>query len=101
MRSICSTSCAMWTIIRCLCHLCKSLTIRDRRERDGKTLILADMTMAYKMLSETFTTQVLMDREALKIDVKYIEGPFRHLDNQWQFEEIDPSFMPGSFQTGL
>ena len=66
-------------------------TIRDRRERDGKTLILADMTMAYKMLSETFTTQVLMDREALKIDVKYIEGPFRHLDNQWQFEEIDES----------
>ena len=67
--------------------LCQSLSIRDERERDGKKLVLADMTMAYKMLSETFTTQVLMDRAALRVDVKYIEGPFRHLDNVWRFVE--------------
>ena len=50
--------------------------------------MLADMTMAYKMLSETFTTQVLMDPEDLKIDVKYIDGPFKHLDNQWRFTDL-------------
>ncbi len=69
--------------------LCKSLKIRDRRERNAKTLVVADMTMAYKMLSETFTTQVLMDHDALKIAVKYIEGPFKHLDNAWHFEALD------------
>lgn len=67
--------------------LCQSLTVKTKRERDNKILVLADMTMAYKMLSETFTTQVLMKRNDLAIDVKYIEGPFSHLDNTWTFEE--------------
>lgn len=68
--------------------LCQSLTVKSKRERDSKTLILADMTMAYKLLSETFTTQVLMKQDELAIDVKYIEGPFKHLDNTWKFEAI-------------
>lgn len=69
--------------------LCQSLTVKSTKERNGKMLMMADMTMAYKMLSETFTTQVLMNHEALQIDVKYIEGPFKHLDNQWKFKDID------------
>jgi len=69
--------------------LCQSLNVTQRREKGEKTLLMADMTMAYKMLSETFTTQVLMNREALAIDVKYIEGPFKHLDNNWTFEPLD------------
>ena len=68
--------------------LCQSLTIRSRREKGSKCLIIADMTMAYQLLSETFTTQVLMDSEALTIDVKYIDGPFKHLINEWRFEEL-------------
>ena len=68
--------------------LCQSLSVKSRKEKGSKSLVIADMTMAYKMLSETFTTQVLMDRQALKIDVKYIDGPFKHLDNEWRFEAI-------------
>ena len=69
--------------------LCRSLAIKSEREKGTKRLILADMTMAYQMLSETFTTQVVMDRNALTIDVKYIDGPFKHLDNEWRFESLD------------
>ncbi|MGI9350580.1 MAG: type II toxin-antitoxin system RatA family toxin [Rhizobiaceae bacterium] len=69
--------------------LCRSLHVKSRKFRDGKTLMLADMTMAYNMLSETFTTQVFMDPEMLKIDVKYIDGPFRHLNNEWSFHELE------------
>jgi coenzyme Q-binding protein COQ10 len=69
--------------------LCKSLAVKSSKERNDKSLIVADMTMAYQMLSETFTTQVLMDRSALKIDVKYIDGPFKRLENVWSFKEVD------------
>ncbi len=69
--------------------LCQSLNVKSTKERDSKTLMMADMTMAYKMLSETFTTQVLMNEETLTIDVKYIDGPFKHLDNQWQFKDLE------------
>jgi coenzyme Q-binding protein COQ10 len=69
--------------------LCQSLTVKSHKEKAGKTLMMADMTMAYKMLSETFTTQVLMNSETLEIDVKYIDGPFKHLDNQWKFKDLE------------
>ncbi len=66
--------------------LCDALTVRSRKERDGKTLLLADMTVGYKAIRETFTTQVLLNPAELTIDVKYIEGPFKYLDNRWLFK---------------
>ncbi|MCQ8782604.1 type II toxin-antitoxin system RatA family toxin [Mangrovibrevibacter kandeliae] len=66
--------------------LCRSLTVRSRKERDGKTLLVADMTVAYKMVRESFASQVLLKPDERRIDVKYIEGPFRYLDNRWTFE---------------
>jgi coenzyme Q-binding protein COQ10 len=65
--------------------LCEALTVRSRKERDGKTLLVADMSIGYKAIRETFTTQVLLKPDELAIDVKYIDGPFRYLDNRWRF----------------
>ena len=67
--------------------LCERLTIRTRREREGTTLLVADMTVAYKMIRESFATQVLLDPDKRQIDVEYIDGPFRFLRNQWRFED--------------
>ncbi|HEV7318299.1 MAG TPA: type II toxin-antitoxin system RatA family toxin [Ensifer sp.] len=66
--------------------LCEALTVRSRKERDGKVLLLADMTVGYKAIRETFTTQVLLNKAERTIDVKYIDGPFKYLDNRWRFE---------------
>ena len=69
--------------------LCDGLTVRSKKERDGKTLLVADMTVGYKAIRETFTTQVLLKPQELAIDVKYLDGPFRYLDNRWRFEPTD------------
>ncbi|MDO5896029.1 MULTISPECIES: type II toxin-antitoxin system RatA family toxin [unclassified Agrobacterium] len=69
--------------------LCEGLTVRSRKERDGKALLIADMTVGYKAIRETFTTQVLLNGNDLAIDVKYLDGPFRYLDNRWRFEPMD------------
>ena len=66
--------------------LCEALTVRSSKERDGKTLLIADMTVGYKAIRETFSTQVLLNPAELAIDVKYIEGPFKYLDNRWRFK---------------
>lgn len=66
--------------------LCEALSIRSRKERDGKVLLLADMTVGYKAIRETFTTQVLLNKAERVIEVKYIDGPFKYLDNRWRFE---------------
>ncbi len=68
--------------------LCQALHVRSRRERDGKTLLIADMTVAYKLVRETFTSQVLLKPEERRIDVSYVDGPFKYLDNRWTFEPV-------------
>lgn len=67
--------------------LCEGLAVRSRKERDGKALLVADMTVGYKAIRETFTTQVLLNKAERLIEVKYIDGPFKYLDNRWRFED--------------
>jgi len=69
--------------------MCDSLTIRSRREKGDRVLLVADMTVGYKMIHETFTSQVYLFRQDLLIDVKYIDGPFKHLENRWRFFPIE------------
>jgi coenzyme Q-binding protein COQ10 len=66
--------------------MCEALTVKSRREREGKELLMADMSVGYKLIRETFTSQVLLDRAALVIETKYIDGPFKYLNNRWRFE---------------
>jgi coenzyme Q-binding protein COQ10 len=68
--------------------LCEALAVRSRKEREGKVLLIADMTVGYKAIRETFTTQVLLNKAERLIDVKYIDGPFKYLDNRWRFEDL-------------
>ena len=69
--------------------LCEALTVRSRKERDGRTILLADMTIGYEAIRETFTTQVLLKPDEKAIDVKYIDGPFKYLSNIWRFDPAD------------
>ncbi|KAB0573047.1 type II toxin-antitoxin system RatA family toxin [Brucella pituitosa] len=68
--------------------MCEALSIRSRKEKDGKTLLVADMTVGYKVIRETFTSQVFLKPEENVIDVKYVDGPFRYLDNRWTFKPV-------------
>ena len=43
------------------------------------------MTVAYKMIRETFTSRVTLDRPNLKILVEYLDGPFSRMQNRWTF----------------
>lgn len=65
--------------------MCEALTVRSRRERDGVTLLVADMTVGYKAIRETFTSQVVLKPAESVIDVKYVDGPFKYLSNRWAF----------------
>ena len=67
--------------------LCKSLKIRQRTVKpDGTEVLIADMTVSFKLVREAFTTRVTLDRPNLKILVEYLQGPFSNLENRWSFE---------------
>ena len=69
--------------------LCEALTVRTRREKAGREILSADMTVGYKAIRETSTSQVILNPADLAIDVTYLDGPFRHLDNRWRFHDRD------------
>jgi coenzyme Q-binding protein COQ10 len=51
------------------------------------------MSIGYRMISEVFTTRVVLDRGGEgappRILVSYVDGPFRHLENRWTFLPAD------------
>jgi coenzyme Q-binding protein COQ10 len=68
--------------------LCEALRVSKREEgANGRAVIVADMTVAYKVFRETFASKVTLDRPNLKILVEYLEGPFSHLENRWTFKD--------------
>ena len=54
--------------------------------RDGNVLT-ADLTVGFGPLHETFTSRVVLDASANRIAVEYLQGPFKYLNNTWQFAD--------------
>ena len=70
--------------------LCSSLKLRSRTDQpDGKVVIVADMTVAYKLIRETFRSRATLDRANLRILVEYLDGPFSRMENRWEFQPVE------------
>jgi coenzyme Q-binding protein COQ10 len=69
--------------------LCQALKVRRRAQSgEGIEILTASMTVAYKLISETFISRVTLDRPHLTIMVEYLDGPFSKLDNRWHFRPV-------------
>ncbi len=69
--------------------LCQTLRIRGEAPlHENSSVIVADMTVAYKMFKETFTSRVELHPDRREILVTYLDGPFRKMENRWRFEPL-------------
>lgn len=50
----------------------------------SETQLVADMTIGFKMFRESFRSEVALERPT-EVRVKYLNGPFRYLNNTWKF----------------
>ncbi len=55
------------------------------RHQNGLT---AEMAVGYGALRERYTSDVVLDPNTHRIDVKQTKGPFKTLENHWQFTPI-------------
>jgi coenzyme Q-binding protein COQ10 len=53
--------------------------VRDRE------VLFAEMAVGYGALRERYTSRVVLDPKERRIDVVQTDGPFRQLENHWQF----------------
>lgn len=68
---------------------CKGLKVLRRSVApDGHPTMIAQMTVGYGPVSESFVSRVAMDRDNLRLHIQYVDGPFRHLDNRWRFRDL-------------
>jgi coenzyme Q-binding protein COQ10 len=58
-----------------------------RVRSDNEAEILADMIVGFKSLKETFSSRVIKTPKSA-ISVEYLDGPMRHLQNDWVFEDL-------------
>ncbi len=61
--------------------------VATRVKSDSETEMVADMLVGFNALREKFTSKVIK-RRAEYIEVFYLDGPMRDLDNVWQFRAL-------------
>ena len=59
--------------------------IATRIKSSDERAMVADMVIGFKVFREQFTSLVKLDRPH-RIDVEYQNGPFRYLENHWEFK---------------
>ncbi len=60
---------------------CVGARIKEKTD----TKVLADLVIGYKLFRERFTSRVTLDPQQPRIDVEYMDGPFKYLNNHWIF----------------
>ena len=57
---------------------------------DGQGEVIdADLVISFKLFREKFASRVTLNPEAQHIDVEYLDGPFKYLNNHWQFHQLE------------
>ena len=71
---------------------CKELRIQKREPKEREEVLLADMVVGFKIFRERFSSRVIarpcLEGMPYRIDVMYLDGPFKFLKNYWVFNGI-------------
>ena len=68
---------------------CAATRIRKVTKDSHKIIIEADLIIAFKVFRERFGSRVTLKAEKFSIDVEYLDGPFKYLNNHWIFRDVD------------
>jgi coenzyme Q-binding protein COQ10 len=69
--------------------LCRAMRVIRRAQFVDREVVVAEMTVAYKLIRESFTSRVTLDRVKQAILVEYLDGPFSRMENRWTFHPAD------------
>lgn len=73
--------------------MCEALVVKRRWEESGRPFVLADMSVGYGAIRETFTTEVMFDADKLTVRAANPagqgSGPFKRIENTWAFRDVE------------
>lgn len=53
----------------------------------GTEVVHADLVISFKVFRERFTSRAVLDPQRRRIDMSYLDGPFRHMNSFWSFRD--------------
>ncbi|NOX73167.1 MAG: type II toxin-antitoxin system RatA family toxin [Alphaproteobacteria bacterium] len=68
---------------------CAAARINKRRMTETGEVIEADLVISFKLFRERFASRVTLNPAANCVDVEYLDGPFRYLNNHWHFKDVE------------
>ena len=68
---------------------CAAARIRSVTPDGSQEVMDADLVISFKVFRERFTSRVVLDQGAFKIDTEYLDGPFRYMKSNWAFRDVD------------
>lgn len=63
----------------------RAMRVLKDETQDGVGALTAEAIVGYKLIRERFTTNVSLDKPNLAVDVSFVSGPFKALENRWRF----------------
>jgi len=68
---------------------CAAARIRKSTPSENGVVMDADLVIAFKVFRERFGSRVTLRPAETSIDVEYLDGPFKYLNNHWTFTDVD------------
>ena len=68
---------------------CLEAHIYEKKEQENFILIIADLTIGKGPIKDTYKSEVRYNKKNNFINVTNIGGPLKHLENNWNFIDID------------
>ena len=68
---------------------CLDSKIYEKKEQDGLLLIVADLTIGKGPFKDTYKSDVRYNKKKDSIYVTNLDGPLKHLENNWYFKQVD------------
>ena len=66
---------------------CLDAKVHERKKQDNLLIIVADLTIGKGLFKETYKSDVKYNKKEDSIYVTNLDGPLKHLINNWYFKE--------------
>ena len=77
--------------------LCKKVEILDNWTESSVKKFRASVLIEYKFFKERFVSEVTVDKVKSKITIKSSDNPFKALNSEWVFEQIEDDCLVSFF----
>ena len=68
---------------------CNNSKILNTSIEGDKKIVIADLEIGYDQFIYTYRSEVILFNDKSQIKVKNLDGPFKYLENNWRFVEIN------------